>query len=83
MRARVTSKTSLFYGEEGEVIRWSSNGRTGEVHLVIHLDKTSGSGDPFALPFSEDEIWIIDEDEADDDAVDAHYSGLERLEEGL
>lgn len=87
MRARVVAQTSLFYGEEGEVLRQSRGPSfAGESVFIIHLDRNSGSsaGDPLALPFSADEIVLIYSEPGEaDDTVDAHYSSLERLEEGL
>jgi hypothetical protein len=70
MRVRITAKTSLFYGEEGEVIR-STHGHFGEPQLTVRFDisKETGRpfvGGPFALPFFTWEIekaeWLGDDE---------------------
>lgn len=79
MRARVTARTSLFYGEEGEVLR-SSHGLLGEPQFIVYLDGNNESATPFGLRFFGEELVLIDEGEAeDDDTIEAHYFGLERL----
>jgi hypothetical protein len=76
MRVRITAKTSLFYGEEGEVIR-STHGRFGEPQFTVHFDRSKETGGPFALPFFGWEICSIDS-EAEVDTIEAHYYGLEK-----